>query len=273
MDIIVLPNQPIVVVADIHGDFDSFYRGIEANEYSDCIIIVAGDCGIGFHKKAYYETLFNSLNKKFVEKNISCYFLRGNHDDPYYFNNDIFSYSNVKTIKDYTVLSTNGKNILCVGGAISVDRIYRIDKYWRDCQIYAETMNVSLAEAKTKFVPLYWSDEPPYFDNDKIIEITNNDIKIDYVITHTSPSFCYKSDKDGVSYWLNKDNDLENVLNNERKVMDDIYQSLIENNHPLKKWIYGHFHGHNVEVINDIEFTALTNCDFKFDAKELNLYD
>ena len=32
------------------------------------------------------------------------------------------------------------------------------------------------------------------------------------------------------------------------------------------------FHEHNDEIINNIQFTALMNCDFKFDVKELK-YD
>jgi hypothetical protein len=53
--------------------------------------------------------------------------IRGNHDDPYYFNNKVFSYSNVELLEDYTILTVGNDNILCVGGAISIDRLYRLE--------------------------------------------------------------------------------------------------------------------------------------------------
>ncbi|MDE5888688.1 MAG: hypothetical protein K2H20_01570, partial [Bacilli bacterium] len=33
-----------------------------------------------------------------------------------------------------------------------------------------------------------------------------------------------------------------------------IYNDLMENKHPIKKWCYGHFHYHNFEEINGIDF-------------------
>ena len=65
---------------------------------------------------------------------------------------------------------------------------------------------------------------------------------------------------------------LDKDLDNERKVLSKLYEKLLNDNHPIEKWIYGHFHEHNVEVINNIEFTALINCDYNFDVKELNVY-
>jgi hypothetical protein len=48
MKLIELADKPIYVVADIHGDFDYFEKNIKRNDIKDCIIIVAGDCGIRF---------------------------------------------------------------------------------------------------------------------------------------------------------------------------------------------------------------------------------
>ena len=123
-----------------------------------------GDCGIGFYREPYYERVFNSINNKFIDREIQCFMIRGNHDDPYYFSLEKLWYSNIKAISDYTILSVGRHNILCVGGAISIDRKMRIDNYWKRIDHYSITMNVSLEEAKSKFLPTYWDDEMPYFD-------------------------------------------------------------------------------------------------------------
>lgn len=273
MNLIKIKEKPILVVADIHGSFDYFEKDINKKDLKDCIIIVAGDCGFGFHRKVYYERIFTSMNRHFIERNIHCYMIRGNHDDPYYFNSDIIKFSNVQTIPDYTILSIGKHNILCVGGAISVDRTFRIDEYWKKIDHYAITMNVTLEDAKSVILPYYWEDEMPIYDLDKLSEITNSGIKIDMVVTHTSPSFAFNTDKKEIKFWLKKDEFLSTDLDKERKVLTDLYLYLITNNHPLKKWVYGHFHKHNNEMYNYIEFTALRNCDFDFDIKELNAYD
>lgn len=272
MNIIEVANKPIYVVADVHGAFDIFEKNINKNDLKDCIIIVAGDCGFGFYKENYYERIFSSMNNHFIERNIHCFMIRGNHDDPYYFNNEKINYSNIKAISDYTIIKIGIYNILCVGGALSIDRRMRIENYWKRVEYYAMTTNVSIEEAKSKFLPSYWDNEAPIYDEEKLNEIKENNININIVITHTSPSFAFKSDKNGVTYWLRYDEALDKDLDNERKVLSKLYEKLLNDNHPIEKWIYGHFHEHNVEVINNIEFTALINCDYNFDVKELNVY-
>ena len=272
MKLIEVTKKPIYVIADVHGDFDTFLRNVELHDLKDCIIIVAGDCGFGFYREPYYERVMGSLNRHFVERNINCFMIRGNHDDPYYFDNEKINHSNLKAISDYTVLSVGNENILCIGGAISIDRKMRINNYWSKVDHYAISMNVSLEEARSKFLPSYWVNEVPVYNEEALNELKDNGINIDYVVTHTSPSFAFKSDKNGVSYWINLDDALEKDLEEERSVLSKIFQKVTDDEHPIKKWVYGHFHEHNVEYINNIEFTALINCDMKFDAKQL-IYD
>lgn len=271
MKLINLENKPTYIVADVHGAFDVFERNISIYDLKDCNIIVAGDCGFGFYKRTYYQNVIASINNHLKERNIHCYMIRGNHDDPSYFDDNEINFSNVKAISDYTVLSINNHNILCVGGALSIDRIYRINNYWQRVDDYAIVMNIPLEEAKSKILPSYWVDEKPIYDENKLNELKENNIDIDIVVTHTSPSFAFKSDKNGIEYWINKDNKLSEELDEERTVLNKLYEKLINDNHPISKWVYGHFHGHNVEVINDIEFTALINCDYNFDTKEINV--
>ena len=56
-------------------------------------------------------------------------FVRGNHDNPAYFDGATFYYKRFIAVPDYTILQACNHTILCVGGAISIDRIYRINEW------------------------------------------------------------------------------------------------------------------------------------------------
>jgi hypothetical protein len=64
----------------------------------------------------------------------------------------------------------------------------------------------------------------------------------DTVITHTSPSFCKLSSHFGLLDWAERDETLLEDVEHERKVMDSLYDYLYKKNHPIRHWLYGHFH-------------------------------
>jgi hypothetical protein len=39
--------------------------------------------------------------------------------------------------------------------------------------------------------------------------------------------------------------------------MDDVYNKLKTDGHPLEKWFYGHYHYHNQEYIDGVQFVML----------------
>lgn len=43
----------------------------------------------------------------------------------------------------------------------------------------------------------YWSNELPFYDIDKLNEITKEGYNIEYVVSHTAPDFCYPYTKKG----------------------------------------------------------------------------
>ena len=94
-------------------------------DMSNSLVIVAGDCGFGFNKPNYYFDLLEKANQKLSEHNIHVLFIRGNHDDPSYFDDNTINYSNIKAISDYSIVQTSTHNILCIGGATSIDRTWR----------------------------------------------------------------------------------------------------------------------------------------------------
>ena len=113
-------------------------------------------------------------------------------------------------------------------------------------------------EEAEKITPqLYWPDESCYYDEKALNELKLNGINIDIVCTHTCPSFAKPIGKSNITYWLEQDDKLEEDIDKERKVMDDIYNKLKNDGHEMKYWIYGHYHYHNMEIINDTKFIML----------------
>ena len=83
------------------------------------------------------------------------------------------------------------------------------------------------------------------------MEILNNGIQINSVITHTAPSFAKPNDKDSALGWFKYDNKLKNDLIKERKCLDDLHDFLLQHEQKLLFWVYGHFHVFNNELIHN----------------------
>lgn len=210
---------------------DTFKRAkkMMAGIYSNSIFIVAGDCGLGFNKPKYYEDTFSKFNNILSYNNSYLIFVRGNHDDPSYFDGETINLSNIKAIPDYSVISANGTNILCVGGAISLDRTWRIKQEERINRFSSNTKKT-----------IYWKDEAPIFNNDALEEVIKN-VKIDCVISHTAPSFVNPETHNGFDEWTERDASLADDIKDERKVFDRIFETLRDNGMSPKYWAYGHF--------------------------------
>lgn len=94
----------------------------------------------------------------------------------------MIDYPYMKTLPDYSVIRFKNRNILTVGGAISVGRTSRLD-------------TMQQAERKKRIVPkCYWEDEIPVFNEPALKELKSNGIMISTVVTHTAPSFCEATD-------------------------------------------------------------------------------
>src|SRR5574344_1491077 len=116
----------IVVCGDIHGEFNSvIYKLCIQYQLTDTLLIIAGDCGFGFDKPGYYENVFKRNTLRLSKSNNWVVMVRGNHDDPEYFSEERIKHERFRTIPDYSVIQACGHSILCIGGAISIDRNYR----------------------------------------------------------------------------------------------------------------------------------------------------
>ena len=216
----------LAVCGDIHGEFETLvYKICVQYDMHDTLVIVAGDCGFGFHAEEYYKQLYHRVQKRLSAHNCFVAMMRGNHDDPSYFAEQKLKYERFRTIPDYSIIEACGHQILCVGGAVSIDRKWRKDEMAR----YPD---------KT----YYWEGEIPYYDEKVLKEITSSGCHIDIVISHTSPSFCELVLKNGLAGWAKEDAALLDDTTTERKVLDEVLEYLVKAGHPLCRWYYGHFH-------------------------------
>ena len=209
----------MIFIGDIHGNFKKLFSLINQTEIENDTFIQIGDFGIGFRPIEDEYLLLSFINQMLIEGNNDMYVIRGNHDNPSYFIEDKFNFSNIKFLPDFQVLEINGKTILTVGGALSIDRVQRKEgvNYWKD-----EEFPLIVPDIKD-----IYTDNP-----------------IDIVCTHTCPSFTWPFTLAPiVKDFIKIDPKLEYELFAERKRLDLLYEKVGEyNGFAPKRWIYGHMH-------------------------------
>ena len=216
-------TKPIVFLGDHHGVWWELLWELENKKIRDCYVVSVGDCGMGFVDKKTELSRIQTLNEDFKSRNINFLGIRGNHDDPSYFTgDDRIQLSNFELIEDYSVYEHNSKLIQFIGGAISIDRKGR-------------------HEGKS-----YWSGEGLNFYKDKLQ-------KVDILVTHTAPSWCFPQQFNEMVYgWAAEDDSLLRELTKERAVMDEIFEVCKPTLH-----LYGHFHSSWTEEINGCKHKLL----------------
>lgn len=210
--------KDLYVCGDIHGEFAELVMNLERYGIQDSAIIILGDCGIGFENPGYYSHIYQKkLQKKLDKYNNIILCIRGNHDDPRFYDDPEFipDIPRLRTLPSNTILDILGYNILCVGGAISIDREERIE--------YNNT------KLKPKHPKCYWPEE-------KIIcidDVENLNHRVDIVLSHTAP----------ISY--------DPPLFRNSKMDEELWEDILESRNYLekinsglkpKRWYYGHFH-------------------------------
>lgn len=230
-----------IFLGDIHGLFKTTMEKMDRMRISDCFVIQVGDFGIGYSS---FETELSYLNKLDTfcrERNIIMYVIRGNHDSPEYFNGN-FIFNNLKLMPDYSVVEIDGKKILLIGGAVSVDR--------------ENSKKKELEEAeKGNIIKKYWKDEVFNLELDKVKHLSD----IEIVVTHSSPNYCFPL-IDNISHI--DDKELVNDVMKEREDIAKLFEVLtIKNN--ITHHIYGHFHNSNEEVHNNCKHILLGISEFK----------
>jgi len=226
-------HKRTVYAGDIHGEFKTLIYELKRLDITDALVVCLGDISLGFNKTQYYIQTFNYMQKQLEKMNNTVVFLRGNHDNPEYFEKDMIGeiFNNIIIASDYTIIDQNGVISLIVGGAISMDRI--------DRTVYKS----------------YWADEDVDFNEELFNSI--KDKKITKVLTHTAPTNVWPLDKPGLSYWVDFDKELTEDENNSRDKLQNLLDMLIKNGNIITNWYHGHYHEKHFDVYKDIKFRCI----------------
>lgn len=101
--------ESIVISGDIHGDFNLLVNKMCMQyKMENTLLIVAGDCGFGFENRGYYENIVKKNTKRMNEANNWILFVRGNHDNPAYFDGCTFKHKRFIAIPDYSIVKACG---------------------------------------------------------------------------------------------------------------------------------------------------------------------
>jgi len=242
-------DTKFICVGDTHGNFKYISYKIKSLGIENMVYLHVGDFGVGFLKKNFETEELDKLNNVLVKTNSKMYVIRGNHDNPSYFNGD-YDRSNLFLVPDYTTLTIGEDTVLMVGGAISIDRVLRID----------EQTHILNKDGKE----FYWEEECFNLDEKRLSEFRG----IDYVVTHTSPHFVEAVNNIGipshgylVERFAEHDSTLKVELTKERDQLTKMYEILNVNN-DIKKWVMGHFHMHNSMYYDETDFITLDINEF-----------
>lgn len=204
----------IYLIGDIHGKKFQLIEKIKDLNIADAYLILLGDIGVGFNDNNYAFD-YGWLNDELKKLNCKAYLLRGNHDNPSHWKDDLIDeeYENIIHLKDHQLLLLNDDLFMCIGGGTSIDRCFRdIERsYWSD-------ENISL---------------PKYNELEKDI-IKNKGLH--GILSHCGP-LPPKCSNIRLDYWYLQDADLRNDLQEEQLIINkifDIYQP--------KFWFFGHYH-------------------------------
>lgn len=227
-------QEDIIFLGDTHGSMKNFFYNCKIYKLENKVVFHVGDFGAGFQKNC--KEWLQLINDELAEKNIIMYVIRGNHDDPIFFNGDYIN-TNLKLMPDYTTVTVGDRRFLLVGGAISVDRIIRRTEHLSQGYI------------------TWWEDEEFVLNKRKLAQYKG----ITDVITHSAPNiappngpfpgFIYNNVTKG-------DDTLIKDIVREREMLTEMYDILIRKNR-ISRWYYGHFHSHDKVKINDTNFILL----------------
>lgn len=221
--------EDIYLIGDIHGRYDDLINFLSEKQLSDCYILCVGDFGIGSFFPWIGEKFFKKLNTRLKSKNIHFYTIRGNHDNPIYFDGS-YQYSNLKLLEDYHFEVINDNRFLFVGGAVSIDRSIR--------------QKTDIRFSRTT----WWKDEKFIFDKSKIKEC-------DILVTHSISSWQFKQlqlNNDFFSLLSIYDPTLLDEIDEEQNKIGELIVSC-----GCKKSFHGHFHLSDCLEKHDVKSTIL----------------
>lgn len=227
-------ENEINFLGDTHGAMNTFFFQCKQFKLYDKVIFHVGDFGAGFHKNT--KEWLQTINDDLAKRNIVMYVIRGNHDEPIFYNGDYIN-TNLKLMPDYSTVTVGDRRFLLVGGAISVDR------------------HIRRTEHRSAGYITWWEDEVFVLNKRKLAQYKG----ITDVITHSGPNiappfgplpgFIYNNMRDG-------DITLVDDILHERKLLTEMFNILKKKNN-IYNWYFGHFHRAEKYKVDGTKFNLL----------------
>ena len=199
----------IYITGDTHGDID-FKKLLalkEINPTYEDYLIICGDAGIcwSIQTFSYFKDLYNSIG-------ITIIFIDGNHENFEMLNNmPLVEYKGamMHQIDEHIfhvlrgeIMNIDGKSFLCIGGATSIDKMYR-----------------------TPYLSWWPEEEITIHDIDNAISnLAKVENKVDYVITHCCDTYT-----------------VQTAFRFRRDICTDRL-SFVDKTVSYTHWFFGHYH-------------------------------
>jgi len=255
MNIIAKHNDiPIAVIGDVHADWNIIRYKIKYYDLDNTVIFQVGDFGVGFgyddpREPGKEAKRLKELNVFLKKRNIYLYVVRGNHDNPMFFDGK-HNLTNVIFTQDYDIVEVGEHMTLCIGGATCVDR--KPNHHFKDYMGHNFL-------GRRKGIDWWPGAEKIVYNEEKLTNIGG----IDMVVTHTAPDVVYPPVLGGnVFKWCDCDPELKDELIAERETVTKIFNKLDEWN-SVVFWFYGHFHQTNTQKHNLTTFCLLDVGEFR----------
>lgn len=202
------------------------------NQVTGQTMIHVGDFGYGDTYRGAQK-----LGRRLKARDNRMLVIRGNHDNPSWF--DGRELGNLKLCPDWSTEIVDDKNVLLIGGGVSIDRSARTEDPQENGRYY-------------------WGEEMPIREDYKQI------YGVDIVVTHVGPRdvtpFLPPAVSAKVLNYAAKDPRLISDLMVEEQKLEAIREGLFANN-PVTHWVFGHWHHPISTRLGDCTFRGLDMCE------------
>lgn len=213
-------------IGDTHSSQKDCDKAISIirNEYPDVdAFIQVGDYG-------YFEIGHGMCNYKPPTKK-PFYCIRGNHDNPKFWESTYTDHNGVTYVKDGSILSVAGWQILFLGGAESMDQEARIKR---------------MQERQKEGKPYYcdWFEDEGI--SDEALTFSMRSAKIDIIVTHDCPlTIGEQLWHKGVTHHMPQEKYGRKTRFQLQKLMDK---------HKPEYWVFGHHHGFDIGKVGKTNY-------------------